>query len=144
MDLNTIKTLLTIKGRINRTEFLAYAFLLSFGYFIVILPLNFVPDSIYVVGNFIASLVFNVLFFILVINRVHDYNERAPYALLTLIPIINLFVIFASGEPVPNNYGEKRPPPSTLFKILAILFFVLPIVILVLLSFFPEFIGGRN
>lgn len=57
----------------------------------------------------------------LIIKRVHDYDEKGWYALLMLIPIINLYVMFNPGNPSPNRFGNQPDQPTSLLKALAIL-----------------------
>ncbi len=144
MDLVTMKSLLKMQGRINRTEFLAFCFLVAAAYFIIMIPMYFASDEVFFVADTIAQFLAMVLFFLLVVGRVHDYNEPAAYALLVLIPIVNLFVIFAAGEPAPNKYGPIRPPPTTLTKFLAVSYFLFPMAIFGLLTLFSELNEGMN
>ncbi len=142
MDLMILKSLLKMQGRINRTEFLAYSFLVVATYFIIVISIYIASYEVFFVADTIAQFSAMVLLFLLVVGRVHDYNESAGYALLVLIPIVNLFVIFAAGEPAPNKYGPTRPIPSTLTKFLAVSYFLLPVAVLTLHRVFPELIEG--
>ena len=110
MYLAIVKELLTTKGRTNRTEFLAYAFLYSHVFYIIVIPFLNAPYSIYLTASYIALFIYLIFFGALVIRRVHDYDETAWYALLILIPIINLYVMFAPGSPMPNRFGEQPQP----------------------------------
>lgn len=134
MVLNSIKHFLLPRGRINRTEFLAGLFVIYSGYYLLFLPFLFTPATITTLANYMYSGVFVVLCFMLVIRRVHDYDETAWYALLVMIPVVNLYVVFTPGSPAPNRYGTPPPPASMLHKLLAIGLFVLPILLLTGLS----------
>jgi len=138
MNSTTIKSLLKLEGRINRTEFFAYLFLLQITFFLITLPTHYMPDDIFNELNIITQIIFAILMFLLAIGRVHDYNESILYALLFFVPLINLFIIFAKGEPFPNKYGPPRPSPTVLTKLLAISFILVPTVMLIILSLSPE------
>lgn len=133
MNFATIKILLSIKGRINRTELLAYAFLINLVYYIILFPISYAPNTIINIASLIVIVFYIASCSILIIKRVHDYDETAWYALLMFIPIVNLYVMFSPGSPSPNRFGAQPPPPSISLKILAILFFILPFALITFL-----------
>lgn len=130
MSLRTINKLLSIKGRINRTELLAYAFLINLVYYSVLIPLSYAPSTIYNIANYIIIIFYMVSSSILIIKRVHDYDETAWYALLMVVPIVNLYIMFSPGSPSPNRFGKQPASPSIRLKILAASFFILPFVLI--------------
>ena len=133
MNLTIAIQLLKMQGRINRTEFLAYFFMLNVFCLLILSPFYLATNEVFYVANTIIQLVFWVSFFLLSVCRVHDYNEKAWYAILSLLPIVNFFVIFASGEPVPNKYGPIRPNPDLTTKMVALSSFLLLVSISILL-----------
>jgi uncharacterized membrane protein YhaH (DUF805 family) len=139
MYLANVKELLITKGRTNRTEFLAYAFLYSLTFYIMVIPFLNAPYSIYLTASYIASFIYLIFFGALLIRRVHDYDEKAWYALLILIPIINLYVMFAPGNPMPNRFGYQPQRASITVSVVAISSIVLPLVFLALIAVVPEF-----
>ena len=88
---------------------------------------------------YITTFIYIVLYGALLIRRVHDYDEGAWYAVLILIPIINLYVMFAPGSPMPNRFGEQPPRASIPIRAVAISSIVLPFTFLLLVVFSPEF-----
>lgn len=104
--------LLTTRGRINRTEFL---FRYSVYLLIAILLLeaaSFLPESVRPAIELLLYILFWIMVFVLTVQRVHDYDEPAWYALLILVPVVNIFVIFNPGVIAPNKYGDPPPSPS--------------------------------
>jgi len=139
MYFTNVKELLTTKGRTNRTEFLAYAFLYSLALYIIVIPFLSAPYSIHLIASYIASFIYLIFFGALLIRRVHDYDENAWYALLALIPIINLYVMFAPGSPMPNRFGDQPQRASVTISAVAISSIVLPLGFLALIAVVPEF-----
>ena len=133
MNLTIVNKLLSIQGRINRTELLAYAFLISLVYYSILISISYAPSTIYDIASFIIIVLYIVSSSILIIKRVHDYDETAWYALLMFIPIVNLYIMLSPGSPSPNRYGKQPAPPSVLIKILAALFCILPFVLISIL-----------
>ena len=139
MNLAIVKYLLSTKGRTNRTEFLAYAFIYTLVFYLLIIPFIYAPYNVHMIVFNISVFVYFVFSGALLIRRVHDYDEGAWYALLILIPIINLYVMFAPGSPMPNRFGEQPQPASMPIRVLAISYIALPFVFLALIAIFPQF-----
>ncbi|MGE5153981.1 MAG: DUF805 domain-containing protein [Bdellovibrio bacteriovorus] len=61
----------------------------------------------------LAALVLGVLF---MIRRLHDLDGSGWWALLALIPLVNLlfflFLLLKAGTPGPNRYGPQRETPG--------------------------------
>lgn len=125
-----LHNLLTTKGRINRTEFLAYNFLYMLVFYTVLVSLSYVPEIIQSILGIMMLLSWLILAFMLTIRRVHDYDEGVWYALLSLVPIVNLYVWFTPGIPISNRYGRPPPTPSISVKILAALYIASPFITL--------------
>jgi len=139
MYLTNVKELLITKGRTNRTEFLAYTFIYSLVFYIIVIQFFSAPYSIYLFASYVASFFYVIFFGALLIRRVHDYDENAWYALLILIPIINLYVMFAPGSPMPNRFGDQPQRASITISAFAISSLVLPLGFLALIALVPDF-----
>lgn len=52
--------------------------------------------------------------FVAMIQRLHDTNKSGWWLLLFFVPLLNigigLYVLFASGTPTENNFGNPPPP----------------------------------
>ena len=129
MIYENLKSHLTIKGRINRTEFIAYSLIYNLLLLIVALPLQFAPENIFIFVGYPISIIFNILIAMLVIKRVHDYDESAWYALYYLVPIVNLFVVFSPGNLHPNKFGEVPQQPSLHLKLSIVITIIFTIVL---------------
>ena len=125
----SLKSHLTIKGRINRTEFVAYLLIYYLLFLILALPLQFAPGNVFIFAGYPILIIFNILFVMLIIKRVHDYDESAWYALYCLIPIVNLFVVFTPGNMHPNKFGETPQPPSLNLKLSIVITIIFTIVL---------------
>jgi uncharacterized membrane protein YhaH (DUF805 family) len=51
-----------------------------------------------------------VISFMLTIQRAHDFNSSGWFALLVLIPLVNLIFWFIPGTDGENRFGRKTPP----------------------------------
>ena len=120
MNRSTIKNLLTAKGRLNRTEFIAYNFIYYIAFYIALYPFQYAPNKILYIAEIIILILYLYFFISLLIMRVHDHNKRTWYILLTLIPILNIFILLEPGDPFPNQYGAQPNKPSLQLKLLAI------------------------
>lgn len=139
MNFAALKKLLTTDGRTNRTEFLACTFIYSLVFYAITIPFFYAPYYIHLIIFYVAAFIYIAFYVALLIRRVHDYDEDAWYALLIFIPIINLYVMFAPGSPMPNRYGEQPPRASLPISAVAISSIVLPLSFLVLIGVVPEF-----
>ena len=128
-----LKNLFHPAGRINQTEFL----LRFSSYLLVALlltyPLQFLPELVRYPLELSVTVVLWTLIFIQVIRRVHDYDESAWYALLILVPLVNLYVVITAGTGVPNKYGNPPPAPSPVRQLLSGIFVLFPLVLMFLL-----------
>lgn len=120
MNKAIIKRLLTAKGRLNRTEFIAYTFIYNIALYSILFPFQYTPSIILYIAGTIIFILYLYFFISLLIMRVHDYNEKAWYILLTIIPILNIYIIFQPGDPCPNQYGIQPNKPSNQLKLIAI------------------------
>lgn len=122
-------------GRIGRVRYLAYGMIYWLCFFpVVILALFLVMLGILVSYEF--SMALSILMYILMvvavmystvvltIRRLNDLNRSGWYALLWVVPIIQVFfwfyLILAQGDAHVNDYGLPAKPPNVLLKITAL------------------------
>ena len=116
-----------VGGRIGRLRFLAY----SVGAWVLsTLVVTAVMLAIAWLGAkgaagfapVLATLVYFVISYLLLIQRSHDMNLSGWVSLLALIPLVGLVWVFKGGSPGANRFGAP-PPPNTLgVKIIACVF----------------------
>ena len=104
--------LLAVSGRIGRARYIVYSIMLSLAImFVVGLGAAFlgpVGVALLVVG-YIAMFVLQIM---LTIQRSHDFNMSGWFALLALVPLVNMLFWFVPGTDGPNRFGAKTPPNS--------------------------------
>lgn len=109
--------LLLPHGRIGRTSYflLSFAFLLLFGTISVFMHHE---NPFPIVQKVLATLnviIYAYIHIILSIKRCHDINLSGKWALLWLVPIVNIFFWFfllaANGTPWRNNFGDMPDRP---------------------------------
>ncbi len=112
----------SVKGRIGRLRYLAYAIGSWFGVIVLAFVLGVVSgiagrDPTPVVWGLIALyLVLNVMF---LIQRSHDMDLSGWLSIVAFVPLAGFFWMLKSGTPGPNSFGPP-PPPNTLgVKIMA-------------------------
>ena len=138
---------LSMKGRFGRLSFIAWSAFLHFIFLCCTLALI----SLQGLGGIgVLLIVLAYLYFALVVTvrRFHDLNRSGWWALLLLLPVINIFVwlyiIFGSGDRGINHYGPAR---ITLFweKVLAWLMIILTLLSLLgSLALFGYMSGGEQ
>ena len=136
--IHSVKELLRIQGRANRTEFLAYLFLYGLALLVVGAPLRYLPEAVSSVAAGTILLGGAIFVGSLTIRRVHDFDEGGWFALLFLIPVANLYVMFTPGNPIPNRFGERPPPASFPIRVAAFFSVVWPFVFLAAVLLVPE------
>ena len=98
-------------GRLGRARYVAYS--LGFG-----VLFNFASAAFGTLGGetggmvgFIAILVAGlVVHALLSIQRAHDFNMTGWFAILALIPPLNLIFWFVPGTKSENRFGKQTPP----------------------------------
>lgn len=108
--------------RIGRLRYLAHSIVymvLAVGMFLAGLGLIIIGkgSDIYVglaVFLFLVSVVFTVIFYFLPqVRRLHDLGQSGWWSLLSLVPLVGLFVqlylLFARGQSESNQYGTPEP-----------------------------------
>lgn len=115
-------------GRFGRLSYLAWLLISSIIFMVVagILVLIFgsildaenpanysIPAIIIMVIAYIALIYFNIIF---MIRRLHDRNHSGWLSLLLFVPVLNiifaLYLIFAKGDAVSNDFGAPRITPG--------------------------------
>ena len=114
-------------GRIGRIRYLAYntlgalVFIISIGILsiltVVLADSSYVLMAISIVLLVILSVAYIVISIFWTIKRLHDRNHTGFFWLILLIPFVQfllyLYLIFAPGEKLTNNYGHPAPANST-------------------------------
>ena len=131
-----IIAMLSARGRLNRTGFLAYSVLLHILLFLIFLKLNSLTladltpktllhlintqglaaiDQLPVLRGILPILCAAYLSFCLCIQRLHDLNLSGYRSVLLLIPVINLmlllYLLFAEGSQKSNRFGHPISHP---------------------------------
>ena len=70
----------------------------------------------------LVGVAYMVFIFSLHVRRIHDLNHAGWLAIVCLVPGINiipyLYLIFAPGDPKPNQYGERPPKNAKLLDVI--------------------------
>ena len=102
--------LFSVSGRIGRVRYFVYGTGMYILIAIAAAALAAVIGSAAMVVMWIALL---PIWFMLAIQRSHDFNTSGWLSILVLIPLVNLIFLFIPGTQGPNNYGPPPPPNST-------------------------------
>jgi uncharacterized membrane protein YhaH (DUF805 family) len=135
-----------MNGRIGRVRYIAYSMGITMALMLVmgvLLAITAVMVGMGAGGEGMLMLMVGLFYipmiavgFILAIRRAHDMGHSGWLSLLILVPLANLWFIFAPGTPTANEYGP-RPVPNTTGVIVAAfspLIFVVVIGILAAIS----------
>jgi len=157
------------KGRFSRYSFLAWNLLLNMAILLIVVVIMGItggaaslltvedPNEIIafytsgvgliVLAVLFISFVFTIIFFI---RRLHDTNMNGWWALLLVIPIVNvifgLFVLIKRGTEGPNSYGPTRATPTweKVLGIIALIIIVLYFVTIITAIAMPFIVGGMQ
>ena len=140
----------TSTPRLNRLSYIGWNVLLCLGIAVVLfiilifLPntLNFIQNNAENLATQILLYIFNLIFLIPVMiisaKRLHDFNVSGWFALLELVPIVNIIfpiaLMFIPGSKGNNKFGEPRES-KTWEVVLAFIFAAIALFILVNLLF---------
>ena len=112
-----------MKGRIGRVRYIAYSMGLNMaamlvlmvvgGILAVVMGLSGADPSMFVLLAFVFYIPLFAIGFILAIRRAHDMGHSGWLSLLILVPLANLWFLFAPGTPTANEYGPKPVPNTT-------------------------------
>jgi uncharacterized membrane protein YhaH (DUF805 family) len=102
--------LFSISGRIGRVRYLVYGTGMYILIAIAAAALAAVIGTAAMVVMWIALL---TIWFMLAMQRSHDFNTTGWLSILVLVPLVNLIFLFIPGTDGPNNYGPPPPPNST-------------------------------
>lgn len=104
----------SFENRIKRSTFWKITipvFLISFGFSIVFEAEGNPPGLLLSIAGLILSIPLIWVLYATYIKRLHDLGKSGWYALVVLIPLINLLFIlylgFVPGNTGVNKYGEK-------------------------------------
>lgn len=121
---------LSMKGRFGRLSFIAWSaflyFIFLFGSIALGLSIDIVNISTHSldpnwlislqglasIGVLVMVLVYVYFALVVTVRRLHDMNRSGWWALLFLLPLVNIFVwlyiVFGSGDRGINDYGPAR------------------------------------
>ncbi|WP_180074942.1 DUF805 domain-containing protein [Acinetobacter sp. YH12254] len=121
---------LSIKGRFGRLSFIAWSAFLHFIFLFSSIALGLSIDIVNIavhsmdsnwllslqglagIGVLIMILVYAYFALVVTVRRLHDMNRSGWWALLLLLPLVNIFVwlyiVFGSGDRGINDYGPAR------------------------------------
>lgn len=113
-----------MRGRIGRMRYFCYTVVwyiyITFMIEVISTFGNYIPmpkDELEAIVTVIGMLILMPFMIILAIRRGHDLGLKGTYAVLAIIPIVNLFyglyLTFAAGSGVENAYG--LPPSENTF-----------------------------
>jgi uncharacterized membrane protein YhaH (DUF805 family) len=125
------------KGRIGRVRYIAYStavsmvFVLIFIAIAAMVAMSSSGEGGAAMIGLMAVVLYIPLFavgFIMAIRRVHDMGHSGWLSLLILVPLVNLWFLFAPGTDGPNEYGPQPVKNSTGVIVAAFSPFILAIV----------------
>lgn len=146
--------LISFSGRLGRLRYIAYSFVLSIILAVIMAALGWFIDgnagaaSTQGTVSYSISMLFafaTLVFFVgWTVQRLHDFDASAWWALLMLVPLANVILAVLlwvkAGTPAANRFGNE-PPPNTLgVKILAVTMIAL---VAASFTFFVLFFGLR-
>lgn len=121
------------EGRIGRVRYIAYNVIMGLLSMLAIALLSaagaVLPQNILApIAGIIMLMVYGAVFvvgFFFIIQRVHDFDASGWWALLTLVPLVNVFFAFVllvvPGTRGRNRFGPRPPRNSAVVVIIALL-----------------------
>ncbi len=101
---------LSIEGRLRRSEYFIRMMLLGVPSYVLEFVTRGSDDPIVLIAAGFLMIILGILSLIQVAKRLHDMNMSGWFALVFIIPFINivfgLFALFVDGTVGPNQYGE--------------------------------------
>jgi uncharacterized membrane protein YhaH (DUF805 family) len=159
----------SVKGRFSRYSFLAWNLILNIAILLVVIVVmgvtggvaNFLtvqdPNAVMAFYTSGAGLILLAILFIsfivtiiFFIRRLHDINMSGWWALLIVLPIVNLifglFVLVKKGTEGPNSYGPTRATPTweKVLGIISLIIIVLYFVVIIAAIAMPLIVGGMQ
>lgn len=105
--------LFSVSGRIGRARYILYTMalptIIMFGVGLLSAFIGAAGGALIIVA-WIAVIALSIM---LTIQRSHDFNMTGWFALLGLVPLVNLAFWFIPGTDGPNRFGAKTQPNST-------------------------------
>jgi uncharacterized membrane protein YhaH (DUF805 family) len=111
-----------VSGRIGRVRYIGYSIGLTVILMLVVALLGEKESTAPMIAIGIAYLANVVLFFMLTIQRCHDFDTTGWLSLAALIPLVSLIFWFIPGTDGPNRWGNKTEPNTTGSTILVLIF----------------------
>ena len=105
--------------RIGRLRMLSHNMLASIVWYLLLVVIIFLIGDFGALGGGLVGVVglsyvlFLVMFWIIMIQRLHDLDQSGWFSLLMLVPLVNvlfgLYLTFVPGTATTNSYGPKPP-----------------------------------
>lgn len=149
-------SVLSVSQRLGRLRYACYQFSAwLIGFLLIALAVLFSAEMVPEMAGIGFSLVFGLLLLIytvgLMVRRLHDMDLSGWWALLSLVPILNLpfhlFLYLGDGSSSMNRFGTPNPLPSGivtlvggLFWIINVLFIIATIAFMVIAWLAPEWL----
>lgn len=102
--------LFSVSGRIGRARYIAYTMGLPFLIMMLAGALGALVGPAATALSIVAWIAVLALSIMLTIQRSHDFNMTGWFALLGLVPLVNLAFWFIPGTDGTNRFGAKTPP----------------------------------
>ena len=149
-------SVLSVSQRLGRLRYACYQFSAwLIGFLLIALAVLFSAEMVPEMAGIGFSLVFGLLLLIytvgLMVRRLYDMDLSGWWALLSLVPILNLpfhlFLCLGDGSSSMNRFGTPNPLPSGivtlvggLFWIINVLFIIATIAFMVIAWLAPEWL----
>jgi uncharacterized membrane protein YhaH (DUF805 family) len=104
--------LFAVSGRIGRARYMAYSTGLNMVFWAIVFLLATVGGAAGGAFMLVAWIPMLILFFMLTIQRSHDFNLSGWVSILMLVPLLNLMFLVVPGTDGANRYGAPTPPNS--------------------------------
>ena len=102
--------LFSISGRIGRVRYFVYG---TGMYILIAIAAAGLAALIGTAAMVVMWIALLTIWFMLAIQRSHDFNTTGWLSLLVVVPLVNLIFLFIPGTDGPNDYGPPPPPNST-------------------------------
>ncbi|WP_426211609.1 DUF805 domain-containing protein [Massilia sp. TWP1-3-3] len=109
-----------MKGRIGRVRYIAYSVGVSMAIYFaaaifggILMALTGGKQGALIALGFLVIIPLIAVSFIMAIRRVNDMGQSGWMSLIIVVPLLNLWLLFAPGTPGTNEYGPAPVKNST-------------------------------